>query len=146
MNRSDLERIRKLNDRINICRDKIDVLRLKALPGPIRYDNTGASRPAPVNKIERVYELIDKENQIMNSLIDQRHELKEQALEEIPEKCCELAERHVLYLRYLSTDKNGNNLKWGDVIRYVNKYHNIKRAKIYQIHHDAVIKLELYNI
>lgn len=146
MKRSDLEYIRQLNDLINISRDRIDILRLKALPGPILYDNTGASKPMPVNKTERIIELIEKEDKRMNDRIDKRYALKQQAIKEIRATCSEYEERHVLYLRYLSTYADGSALKWDDVIYYVNKYHNIKRAKIYQIHHDALRKVELYNI
>lgn len=145
MIRSDLERIRQLNDMICFSNERIDALRWKALPGAITYDDTGASRPQPTNKLERIFELIDKEERTMNRLIDRRYALKEQALYEIRHCDLELRARHILYLRYLSTEPStGRNLSWRRVIFFINKYHNIRKAKIYQLHHDAVSKLSLH--
>ena len=142
MRRSDLEYIRQLNDLINGRLLHIEELKSKAYPGAIIYDDSGASRPAPTNKLERVFELIDQEERKVNRLIDKRYALRCQALNEIRAVCPEYAERHIMYLRYLSKEP----MDWQRIIKYVNKYHNISERKIYQLHHDAVRKLELYKI
>lgn len=142
MNRSDLERIRQLNDLICFSIERIDALRWKALPGAIVYDDTGASRPQPTNKLERIFEQIDQEERKVNRLINKRYALKASALYAIQHADLEIEARHVLYLRYLATEPtSGRNLSWRRVTYFVNKYHNIQTRRIMQIHHDAVAKL-----
>lgn len=142
MNRGDLERIRQLNDMICFSIERIDALRWKALPGAIVYDDTGASRPQPTNKLERIFEMIDREERKVNRLIDRRYRLKRDAVYLIQHSGLEIEARHVLYLRYLATEPtSGRNLSWRRVTYFVNKYHNIQTRRIMQIHHDAVDKL-----
>ena len=141
-----LETIRQLNDQIMFSLERIDALRLKALPGAITYDDTGASRPEPTNKLEHIFELIDKEERRVDRLIDKRYRLKRDAVYAIQHSDLEIAARHILYLRYLGTDQDGRSLDWRRVIFYVNKYHNIQRSKIYKIHHDAVRIVKHYHI
>lgn len=141
-----LETIRQLNDQIMFSLERIDALRLKALPGAITYDDTGASRPEPTNKLEHIFELIDKEERRVDRLIDKRYRLKRDAVYAIQHSDLEIAARHILYLRYLGTDQDGRSLNWRRVIFYVNKYHNIQRSKIYKIHHDAVRIVKHYHI
>ena len=141
-----LETIRQLNDQIMFSLERIDALRLKALPGAIRYDDSGASRPEPTNKLEHIFELIDKEERRVDRLIDKRYRLKRDAVYAIQHSDLEIAARHILYLRYLGTDLDGRSLDWRRVIFYVNKYHNIQRSKIYKIHHDAVRIVKHYHI
>lgn len=146
MNRSDLKTIRLLNDQIAGGVLRIADLKSRALSSAIRFDDTGGSHPAPVNIIEEVFCQIDKEEKRVNRLIDKRYKLKQQALKEIRSTCQDYADRHILYLRYLSRTKDGNNLEWSDIERYVSKYHNISLRRIYQIHNIAVRRIELYNI
>lgn len=146
MNRSDLKNIRLLNDQIAGGVMRIADLKSRALPSAIRFDDTGGSHPAPVNKIEEVFCLIDKEEKRVNRLIDKRYKLKQQAIKEIRATCRDYADRHILYLRYLSRTKDGNNLDWSDIERYVGKYHNISLRRIYQIHNIAVRRMEKHNI
>lgn len=141
-----LETIRQLNDQIMFSLERIDALRWRALPGAIRYDDTGASRPMPENKLEHIFELIDKEERRVDRLIDKRYRLKRDAVYAIQHSDLEIAARHILYLRYLGTDQDGRSLDWRRVIFYVNKYHNIQRSKIYKIHHDAVRIVKHYHI
>ena len=141
-----LELIRQLNDQIMFSLERIDALRWKALPGAIVYDDTGASRPQPTNKLERIFEMIDTEERKVNHLIDKRYKLKCEAVDAIQHSDLEIAARHILYLRYLGTDQDGRSLDWRRVIFYVNKYHNIQRSKIYKIHHDAVRIIKHYHI
>lgn len=141
-----LETIRQLNDQIMFSLERIDALRLRALPGAIRYDDSGASRPEPTNKLEHIFELIDKEERRVDRLIDKRYRLKRDAVYAIQHSDLEIAARHILYLRYLGTDQYGRSLDWRRVIFYVNKYHNIQRSKIYKIHHDAVRIVKHYHI
>lgn len=146
MRQSDLEYIRILNDMISGGVMRIAELRSKAYPGAIRYDDTGGSHPAPVNKIEEVFCQIDKEEKRINKLIDKRYKLKQQALQVIRSTCSEYSEKHILYLRYLSRTKDGDNLDWSTVAKYVQKYHNISLSRIYQIHHNVVRRIERYKI
>ena len=147
MNRSDLEFIRQLNDRITGGLLHIAELKSKAYPGAIAYDDSGASKPMPSNKMELVFCMIDKEERRVNRLIDKRYALKRQAIREIQNSGLEIAERHILYLRYLSRDpRTGYALEWSEGKRYVIKYHNIQDRRIRQLHHDAVRKLEHHNI
>ena len=147
MNRSDLEFIRQLNDRITGGLLHIAELKSKAYPGAIAYDDSGASKPMPSNKMELVFCMIDKEERRVNRLIDKRYALKRQAVREIQTSGLEIAERHILYLRYLSRDpRTGYALEWSEGKRYVIKYHNIQDRRIRQLHHDAVRKLEHHNI
>lgn len=147
MRKSELEYIRYLNDLIYGCRMRYEELRSKAYPGAIVYDDIGGSRPAPINKLERVYEMMDQADNKMNKLAVKRYKLKERAIYEIQNSGLETAERHIMYLRYLATDpRSGRNFEWSDVYKYVHKYHNIGMPRIYQLHHDAVELVSLYNI
>ena len=147
MNRSDLEFIRQLNDRITGGLLHIAELKSKAYPGAIAYDDSGASKPMPSNKIELAFCMIDKEERRVNRLIDKRYALKRQAIREIQTSGLEIAERHILYLRYLSRDpRTGYALEWAVGKTYVIKYHNIQDRRIRQLHHDAVRKLEHHKI
>lgn len=141
-----LETIRQLNDQIMFSLERIDALRLKALPGAITYDDTGASRPQPSNKLEQIFEMIDTEERKVNHLIDKRYKLKCEAIDAIQHSDLDVAERHILYLRYLGTDRNGYNITWRTTIHFVNKYHNISARRVYQLHHDAVQKLNYHKI
>lgn len=141
-----LETIRQLNDQIMFSLERIDALRLKALPGAVTYDDTGASRPQPSNKLEQIFEMIDTEERKVNHLIDKRYRLKCEAIDAIQHSDLDVAERHILYLRYLGTDRNGYNITWRTTIHFVNKYHNISARRIYQLHHDAVQKLNNHKI
>lgn len=141
-----LETIRQLNDQIMFSLERIDALRLKALPGAITYDDTGASRPQPSNKLEQIFEMIDTEERKVNHLIDKRYKLKCEAIDAIQHSDLDVAERHILYLRYLGTDRDGYNITWRTTIHFVNKYHNISARRVYQLHHDAVQKLNHHKI
>lgn len=141
-----LETIRQLNDQIMFSLERIDALRLKALPGAITYDDTGASRPQPINKLEQIFEMIDTEERKVNHLIDKRYKLKCEAIDAIQHSDLDVAERHILYLRYLGTDRDGYNITWRTTIHFVNKYHNISARRVYQLHHDAVQKLNHHKI
>ena len=147
MTRSDLEYIRTLTDLIAGAQMHIQELRAKAFPGAIRYDDTGASKPMPRNKLEDIMCLIDQEEHRTDRLIDKRHALKTQAIEEIQHCGLTIAARHILYLRYLSRHpRTGFALEWSAVIGHVNKYHNIQKSKIYRTHHDAVVRLKHYHM
>lgn len=148
MNRSDLDFIRQLNDRITGGLLHIHELWTEAFfPFTLRCDDSGASKPMPRNKLEDIMCLIDKEERRVNRLIDKRYALKRQAIREIQTSGLEIAERHILYLRYLSRDpRTGYALEWSEGKRYVIKYHNIQDRRIRQLHHDAVRKLEHHNI
>lgn len=147
MNRSDLDFIRQLNDRITGGLLHIAELKSKAYPGAIVYDDIGGSHPMPSNKIEMIYCLIDQEEKRINRLIDKRYALKRQAIREIQSSGLDTAQRHILYLRYLSRDpRTGYALEWSDVRRHVMKYHNISERRVYQLHHMALAKLTNHKI
>ena len=147
MTRSDLEYIRTLTDLIAGSQMHIQELRAKAFPGAIRYDDSGASKPMPRNKLEDIMCLIDQEERRTDRLIDKRHALKAQAVKEIQHAGLAIAARHILYLRYLSRQpRTGFALEWSEGRKLVEKYHNIQRRRIYQLHHDAAARLERYHI
>ena len=96
LNRSDLEYIRQLNDLITGRCLRIAELKSKAYPGAIQYDDSGASKPMPTNKIEHIFELVDIEERRINKFIDKRYELKCKALHEIKAARLSMAEKHIL--------------------------------------------------
>ena len=139
---SELEYIRYLNDMINGRLLHLAELKSKAYPSAITYDDSGASKPMPVNKLELVYELIDEEERLINRLIDKRIRLKRKAVYEIQHSGMSQAERHILYLRYLSRNMNtGENLELSECRKYIAKYHNITDRHIYRLQHIALMKL-----
>ena len=142
MTRSDLEYIRLLNDLISGGIMHIAELKSKAYPGAITYDDTGGSHPMPTNMIEEVFCQIDEEEIRLNKLIDKRYNLRQQAFHEIRTLCPDYAERHIMYLRYLTIEP----LSWSDIFGYVHKYHNISERQMYKLHHDVVNRLERHNI
>lgn len=147
MRQSDLEYIRILNDMISGGIMRIAELKSKAYPGAITYDDTGGSHPAPSNKLEEIFCLIDDEEKHINKLIDKRYKLKAQAIREIQDSDMECAARHILYLRYLSIDPvTHQNLEWQQARKYIKKYHNISERHIYRLHHVALGKLRRHNI
>ncbi len=147
MNRSDLERIRQLNDSIIFSLERISALKSRATSLAIKYDDTGASHPAPENKLELIWCMIDQEERKVNRLIDKRYALKMRAVKAIQSSGLPIEARHVLYLRYLATEPTDHsNLDWRKVIYFVNKYHNIRKTKIYNIHHEAINLLKHHNI
>ena len=140
MNRQDLEYIQTLNDMIEGALLHIDYIKSKAYPSAIRYDDTGASRPAPENKLEQVFcELFDEERRV-NRLIDKRHDLIVSATQTIMAACPKPAERHVLYLRYYT------NMKWPEIVNHMQKRHNIQERQVYRLHYIALSHFESYNI
>lgn len=142
-----LEYIRQLNDQIIFSLERIAVLRSQAYPGAIVYDDTGASKPMPTNKLERIFSQIDEEERRVNRLIDKRYALKCQAIRAIQRSNLPVEARHVLYLRYLALDPvSRRNLSWSEVVYHVNRYHNIQRRRILQLHHDAVLELNRHNM
>lgn len=147
MNQSDLEEIRHLNDQINNGIMRLAELRTRAMSRAIKYDTIGGSHGGPVNKLELITCMIDEQERRVNRLIDKRYALKIRALHEIQTAGLEIEQRHILFLRYLARDpRSGRCLEWPEIIFYVNKYHNIQKTKIYQLHHDAVAILKNHNI
>lgn len=147
MDRSDLEYIRTLNDKIQGQLLRIEYLKSKALPGAIRYDDTGGNTPTVFDSLGDLYAEIDKVERKVDALIDKREALKNKALHIVLEVCEDYDERHIIYLRYLGKDPHtGDNLEWREVIYHVNRLHNIQERKIYQLHHNVVRKIESYKI
>lgn len=143
----DLEYIRQLNDSIAFGCERISALRSRATSLAIHYDNTGASHPQPQNKLEVIFSMIDDEERRVNRLIDKRYELKMRAVRVIQHSDLPIEARHILYLRYLSADPvYHRNLDWRRVEYFVNKYHNIQKRRIYQLHHDAVQVIKHHNM
>ena len=143
MRKADLEYIRILNQVIDGRLLRIAELKSKAYPGAIAYDDSGASKPSPSNKLEDIFCEIDEEERRINKLINKRYALKCQAIKEIQQAIDpdDMVMRHILYLRYLSRKPNGASFEWSDVAGYVKIYHNIQLKRIYQLHHDAVLIL-----
>ena len=147
MRKADLEYIRILNNIIDGRLLRIAELKSKAYPGAIAYDDSGASKPSPSNKLEEIFCQIDEEERRINKLIDKRYKLKAQALREIQNSNMEYAARHILYLRYLSVDPiTHQNLEWQQARKYIKKYHNISERHIYRLHHVALGILGKHNI
>lgn len=143
MRKADLEYIRILNNVIDGRLLRIAELKSKAYPGAIAYDDSGASKPSPSNKLEEIFCQIDDEERRINKLIDKRYALKCQAVREIQDAIDpdDMVMRHILYLRYLSRKPNGASFEWSDVAKYIETYHNIQLRRIYVLHHDAVLIL-----
>ena len=143
MRKADLEYIRILNNIIDGRLLRIAELKSKAYPGAIAYDDSGASKPSPSNKLEEIFCQIDEEERIINKLIDNRYALKCQAVQEIQQAIDpdDMVMRHILYLRYLSRKPDGASFEWSDVAKHIGTYHNIRLPRIYQLHHDAVLIL-----
>lgn len=147
MDRSDLEYIRILNDKINEHLERIEFLKSKAFPGAIRYDDIGGSKPTVFDTLGDLYSEIDLEERKADKLIDRRHELKLQAIKVIRASCTDIKHRHVLYLRYLGTVPHTRiNLEWPEIRKYMNKRHNIQRRQVQRIHHDAVMEVKHHNM
>lgn len=147
MTRSDLEYIRQLNYRIAELTWRREELWQMTQPSAIRYDSNGCSHPMPTNKMEEILCKIERVDDVLDELIDERHELREKAVEAIQAACSEYAQRHILYLRYLACNtKTYYPLEWSEGREYVEKHHNIKDRRIRQLHHDAVLKIERYHI
>ena len=148
MRKADLEYIRILNNVIDGRLLRIAELKSKAYPGAISYDDSGASKPSPSNKLEDIFCQIDEEERRINKLIDKRYALKCQAVKEI-QKAIDpdnMVMRHILYLRYLSRKPDGASLEWSDVAKYIETYHNIQLRRIYVLHHDAVLILSQHKM
>ena len=143
MRKADLEYIRILNNVIDGRLLRIAELKSKAYPGAIAYDDSGASKPSPSNKLEEIFCQIDEEERRINKLIDKRYALKCQAIKEIQQAIDpdDMVMRHILYLRYLSRKPDGASFEWSDVAKHIGTYHNIRLPRIYQLHHDAVLIL-----
>lgn len=143
MRKADLEYIRILNNIIDGRLLRIAELKSKAYPGAIAYDDSGASKPSPSNKLEEIFCQIDEEERRINKLIDKRYALKCQAIQEIQQAIDpnDMVMRHILYLRYLSRKPDGASFEWSDVAKYIETYHNIQLRRIYDLHHDAVLIL-----
>lgn len=147
MRQADLEYIRILNNVIDGRLLRIAELKSKAYPGAITYDDSGASKPTPSNKLEEIFCQIDEEERRINKLIDKRYKLKAQAIREIQDSGMECAARHILYLRYLSVDPvTHENLEWQQARKYIEKYHNISERHIRRLHHVALGILSRHNI
>ena len=147
MTRGDLEYIRILNDKINGKLLRIAELKSQALPGAIRYDDTGGSKPTVFDSLGDLYAEIDIQERIVNRLIDKRYTLKTQAIRVIRLSCDDVKERHVLYLRYLGTiPRTSINLEWPEVRKYMRERHNIQDRRIYELHHLALQNVKPYKI
>ena len=147
MDRSDLEYIRLLNDRINGKLERIEFLKSKAFPGAIRYDDTGGSKPTVFDSLGDLYAEIDAEERYVDKLIDKRYALKLAALQAIRTSCEDLRQRHILYLRYLGTIPNTCiNLEWPEVRKYMMERHKIQERKVYYLHHVALECLKNHNM
>ncbi len=147
MTQHDLEYIRTLNDMINARLLRIDYLKSQAFPGAIRYDDTGGSKPTVFDSLGDLYAEIDQQERIVNRLIDKRVMLKAKAIRIIRLACESVAERHVLYLRYLGmVPRTRVNLEWSEVRKYMMERHKIQERRVYEIHHNAVQHVKLYKI
>lgn len=147
MDRSDLEYIRILNDKINERLERRDFLKSKAFPGAIQYDDIGGSKSMVFDSLGDIYAEIDLEERKADELIDKRHDLQEKAIQCIQRYCDDPAERHVLYLRYLGTiPKVRVNLEWSEVMEYMKERHNIQERRVWYLHHVALSKLKHHNM
>lgn len=140
MDRSDLIYIRKLENKINAGLERIAFLKSKAFPGAIRYDSTGGNAPTVFDSLGVLYAKIDQEERRVDRLIDQQAALKQQAARAIRQQVEDPRARHIMYLRYLAM------MEWQQVDKIVGKHHKINRRRIFDLHHDALIKLKLYKI
>ena len=147
MDKGDLEYIRILNDKINGKLLRIAELKSKALPGAIRYDDTGGSKPMVFDSLGELYAEIDIQERITDRLIDKRHDMMMRALAIIRTACEDEKQRHVMYLRYFGTVPGTRiNLEWPEVRKYMRERHNIQDRRVYDLHHLALQNVKPYKI
>ena len=148
MSQRDLDnlfRIRFFNDRIAKRLERVEELRQSAIYGAKIMDDIGGSHAQPVNRLEIIMAQMDAEERRADELIDKRYDITAKVVKAIQAAIEDTARRHILYLRYLAV-KGGRCLEWQEVIDQVNKYHNISRSRVFQLHHIALVKLRVYNI
>lgn len=139
-----LDDIRRLAIKIQRQAAKIEELREEAY-GCHGMDSIGGSHAAPVNKLEALgIELVYEESKL-DGLIDARHEAVRRAAKAI-QGLEDDRQRHILYLRYLATDRQGSCLEWPQIIDIIHKRHKIQARQIYKLHHIAVKNVEIHNI
>lgn len=136
-----LEHIRELNEQIRKEVRRVEEIRSRAFPGAIRYDTIGGSHGSPANKMEDVLCRVDAEWKKARLLNNLREEEKREAVKKIQSLGLTCAQRHILYLRYLARHEDLTNFSWPDVFKFVNLHHNIERRRMFQLHQDAMEKL-----
>ena len=148
MDRKELDYIRILNNKIDSKQKRIEELKSKAYPGAIRYDDTGGSKPMVFDTLGDLYAEIDVVEREANNLITQRSRLQRKAIHAIRVACEDnIKQRHVMYLRYLGNIPHTRiNLEWPEVRKYMMERHKVQERKVYQIHHDALKRVNLYKI
>ena len=147
MDKTDLEYIRILNNRINAKLEHIDFLKSKAFPGAIRYDDVGGNKPTIFDALGDLYAEIDVKEREVDKLIDKLYSKKVEAIKVIRASCKDVKHRHVLYLRYLGTVPHTSiNLEWSEVLKYMNERHNIQKRQMQRIHHIAVEEIKNHNM
>lgn len=134
MDRSDLEYIRILNDKINFHLERIAYLKSKAFPGAIRYDSIGGSRAMVFDSLGEIYAEIDAEERKVDKLTDQYAAQRSAAIQAIRQLTTR-RERNILYIRYIAFKS------WHEVENIVNKRDKCSMRTIMNIHNDALRKL-----
>ena len=143
MTKKDLDKIRDINQLIYLQTLRIYDLRARAAIGGRALDPIGGSHGSPANRLEIIYEKIDKEQRKYDDLCKKRDaevEKLKNASQILEEK-----QRAIVYLRYAETSY-GHPLDWPQIIEIAKKRYNIQERRVYELHHIAVHKLESYNI
>lgn len=138
----ELTRIRQLNDKIREEILRISEIRSEAFPGAIRYDTIGGSHGTPENLMENVIATVDIEARKARLMIDLRRQERAEAVRIIQRSDLTIAQRHILYLRYLARHHDWTSLGWPEVYHWVNLYHNVERSRMFEMHADAMRKIK----
>lgn len=138
----ELTRIRQLNDEIREEILRISEIRSEAFPGAIRYDTIGGSHGTPENLMENVIATVDIEQRKARLMIDLRRQERAEAIRIIRRSDLTIAQRHILYLRYLARHHDWTSLGWPEVYHWVNLYHNVERSRMFELHADAMRKIK----
>ena len=138
----ELTRIRQLNDEIREEILRISEIRSEAFPGAIRYDTIGGSHGTPENMMENVIATVDIEERKARLMIDLRRQERAEAIRIIRRSDLSIAQRHILYLRYLARHRDWTSLGWPEVYHLVSLYHNVERSRMFELHADAMRKIK----
>ena len=143
MTKKDLDKIRDINQLIYLQTWRIYDLRARAAIGGRALDPIGGSHGSPANRLELIYEKIDKEQRKYDDLCKKRDAEVEKL--KVASEILDDKQRSIIFLRYVETSY-GHPLDWAQVIEIAEKRHKIQERRVYELHHIAVHKLESYNI
>lgn len=142
---ADLYHIRSLTNRVREEVLTIMETRSGAFPGAIRHDTIGGSHGTPENTMEDSIVRALMQGRKLRLIETRRKEEVKEAVRIIQASGMTVAQRHILYLRYLAHTKDWTTLSWPEVFQHVNLYHNIERRRMFSLHREAMAILKNNN-